>query len=182
MATLSETDVDKLIEDNMGLVYNIISNRFLQYINDDDIVQCGRIGLWKAAKSFNPNLGFQFCTYAGTCIENEIKMEFRRNSRVIPSYITGFISLDAPISSDESESSFVSDIISDTYSRMEESETLSVIQDILDTLNERDRQIIQFYMEDYNQKDIGKMTGLSQPHVSRRIKAIMKQIRQKLEE
>lgn len=67
----------KLIEDNLNLVYSVISKRYPNCIKDEDIIQCGRLGLCKAADRWDENLG-AFSTFAYKCITNEIKLEFRR--------------------------------------------------------------------------------------------------------
>lgn len=66
----------QLIEDNMNLVYFLISKRYPTFIGDDDIAQCGMIGLCRAADTWNEDKS-AFSTYASSCILNEIKREFR---------------------------------------------------------------------------------------------------------
>lgn len=79
---LEKTDRDRLISDNMGLVYacaNRFKNRGAEY---EDLVQCGCIGLVKAADGFDPTLGFRFSTYAVPAILGEIKRVFRDSGSV----------------------------------------------------------------------------------------------------
>ena len=66
----------QLIEDNMNLVYFIISREYPTYLQDEDIIQSGMLGLCKAANSWEER-GL-FSTYAGRCIRNEIRQEFVR--------------------------------------------------------------------------------------------------------
>lgn len=67
--------INELIEDNMNLVYWIISRQYPTFLHDDDVIQSGMLGLCKAANTFDPNKGV-FSTYAGRCIRNEINQEF----------------------------------------------------------------------------------------------------------
>ena len=67
---------NKLIEDNMSLVYFIINKYYPTYITDEDIVQAGMLGLCKAGDTWNEDKG-AFSTYAAICIRNNIRMEFR---------------------------------------------------------------------------------------------------------
>ena len=71
---------ETLFHENIKLVYWLIRKYYPQYIYDDDVIQCGMIGLWKASKSYDPEKS-KFATYAVKCILNEIKMHFRRESR-----------------------------------------------------------------------------------------------------
>lgn len=79
---LEKTDRDSLINDNMGLVYSC-ANRFKNMGAEyEDLVQCGCVGLIKAADGFDPSLGFKFSTYAVPAILGEIKRVFRDGGAV----------------------------------------------------------------------------------------------------
>lgn len=73
-------DKNKLIEDNMNLVYYLISRYYPTFIKDEDLIQCGMVGLCKAANSSNA-IKYKFSTYASACILNEIKSEFIRRKK-----------------------------------------------------------------------------------------------------
>ena len=64
---------NRMVEENMGLVYSI-ARRFLNRGYDaEDLTQIGAIGLIKAVKKFNPEFNVQFSTYAVPMITGEIK-------------------------------------------------------------------------------------------------------------
>ena len=69
-------DVQTLINENMNLVYYIIHKYYPTFADDADITQCGMVGLCKAANTWDESKS-AFSTYAGKCIQNEIKREFR---------------------------------------------------------------------------------------------------------
>ena len=68
---------DDLITENMKLVYYIVSKDYPTFIRDEDIIQCGMLGLCKAAQNWDESKA-KFSTYAGKCIRNEINQEFIR--------------------------------------------------------------------------------------------------------
>lgn len=68
---------NELIEQNMKLVYYIISKDYPTFIRDEDIIQSGMLGLCKAAQNWDSTKS-QFSTYACKCIRNEINQEFIR--------------------------------------------------------------------------------------------------------
>ena len=70
----------QLIEDNMNLVYFIVSHEYPTYLYDEDIVQSGMLGLCLAAENFDEEKG-EFSNYAGKRIRGEIKKEFVRRKR-----------------------------------------------------------------------------------------------------
>ena len=47
----------------------------------EDLISIGTIGLIKAINTFNPVKKIKLATYASRCIENEILMYLRRNSK-----------------------------------------------------------------------------------------------------
>lgn len=71
---MTEAEKQQLIEDNMKLVHYIISREYPTYAFDEDIIQCGMVGLCMAANSWK-GLGL-FSTYAGKCIRSAIRQEF----------------------------------------------------------------------------------------------------------
>lgn len=68
---------NKLVSENLGLVY-ACANKFRgRGVEFDDLVQSGCIGLVKAAEGFDESKGFMFSTYAVPAIIGEIKRIFR---------------------------------------------------------------------------------------------------------
>ena len=73
---------NRMVEENMGLVYSI-ARRFLNRGYDaEDLMQIGAIGLIKAVKKFNPEFNVQFSTYAVPMITGEIKRFLRDDGAV----------------------------------------------------------------------------------------------------
>lgn len=73
---------NRMVEENMGLVYSI-ARRFLNRGYDaEDLTQIGAIGLIKAVKKFNPEFNVQFSTYAVAMITGEIKRFLRDDGAV----------------------------------------------------------------------------------------------------
>lgn len=73
-----KTDLkDKIIQNNLSLVYSLI-NRYRHTNSDrEDLFQIGCIGLLKAVENFDPTYNVQFSTYAVPLILGEIKRYFR---------------------------------------------------------------------------------------------------------
>lgn len=70
---------EKLVEDNLRLVYYVIEEftnkqytKDNTFLDEDDLFQIGSLGLVKAARAFDKNLGNSFSSFAVTCIRNEI--------------------------------------------------------------------------------------------------------------
>ena len=74
--------LEKLIEDNMGLVKNIARRFFGRGTEYEDIVQIGTIGMIKAAKSFDESYNTVFSTYAVPLIIGEIRRFLRDDGMI----------------------------------------------------------------------------------------------------
>ena len=73
---------ERLVEINLPLVYSIAA-RFKERCDDmGDLVECGTIGLVKAFKTFDPERGCAFSTYAVPLIFGEIR-RFLRDDGII---------------------------------------------------------------------------------------------------
>lgn len=73
---------DKIIEDNMGLVYSAARRFCGRGCDFEDLCQLGCIGLIKAADRFDPSAGNRFSTYAVPLIIGEIK-RFLRDDGIV---------------------------------------------------------------------------------------------------
>lgn len=61
-----------LIMINEGLVKKVARKCQNSMVSFDELCQAGRIGLYRALQGYNPELGYQFSTYAYPCIWSEI--------------------------------------------------------------------------------------------------------------
>lgn len=67
----------KLVQDNMLLVYKLAHRYKSKYVEYEDLVSTGTIGLMKAIKQFDKNYDVEFSTYAVPLILGEIRRFFR---------------------------------------------------------------------------------------------------------
>lgn len=73
-------DKNKLIEDNMKLVYYLVKKYYPTFINNDDVIQEGMVGLCMAADSYDESKS-KFSTFASRCILNQIRYYFKANQK-----------------------------------------------------------------------------------------------------
>lgn len=174
-----EDDPDRTIRENERLIYYIIRNKLNRndLVYDEDIVQCGRIGIYKAWKSYDPTKG-KWSTYMTRCITNEIFMEFRRRrnsnnkfyedcerlNRIIDDGKGGECELQDFLAFEDSS---FDDVISDDEAKWNE---------IYNSLSLREQNIIHWLDLNYTQSDIGEMLGISQSYVCRLIKQMKNKI------
>ena len=89
------TAKSRLIEHNLRLVVYIAKKFDNTGIGVEDLISIGTIGLIKSINTFNPQKNIKLATYASRCIENEILMYLRRNSKTKME-----VSIDEPLNVD----------------------------------------------------------------------------------
>ncbi len=176
---------NKLIEHNIRLVIHIINNHFCNTtVDTQELFELGIIGLIKGIDTFDPRKGTSFATYVSKCITNEVLMCLRKTkSHGI------HISLDECINTDDGGNELLlKDVLEDDEILPEDSyinkETYAEIIQIINMLPERDKKIVMmsfgFGSRRYSQKEIAEYLGISQSYVSRKLKANVKIIGEKL--
>lgn len=80
---------DRLIEANLRLVVSVARRYVNRGLDLEDLIQAGNIGLLRAAKKFNYQLGFRFSTYATWWIRQAVTRAISDQGRTvrIPSHL-----------------------------------------------------------------------------------------------
>ncbi|CAM3574899.1 RNA polymerase sporulation sigma factor SigE [Marinicrinis lubricantis] len=171
-----------LIERNLRLVVYIARKFENTGIHIEDLVSIGAIGLIKAVNTFDPEKKIKLATYASRCIENEILMYLRRNSKTRTE-----VSFDEPLNIDwDGNELLLSDVLGTEndiiYKNIEEQVDRKLLVKALDKLSERERTIMELRFglvdgEEKTQKDVADLLGISQSYISRLEKRIIKRLR-----
>ncbi len=175
-----------LIERNLRLVVYIARKFENTGINVEDLISIGTIGLIKAINTFKVDKKIKLATYASRCIENEILMYLRRNSKT-----KSEVSIDEPLNVDwEGNELLLSDILGtegDLISKnIEEEVDKTLLNQAMDKLSGRERQIVQMRFgilpetEERTQKEVADILGISQSYISRLEKKIMSRLKKEI--
>lgn len=175
-----------LVERNLRLVVYIAKKFENTGIDFEDLISIGTIGLMKAINTFNLDKNIKLATYASRCIENEILMQLRRNSK-----IRNEVSIDEPLNKDgDGNELLLSDILgtdSDITSKAIEDEVdMKLLKIAISNLEEREKYIMQLRFgigtnqKERTQKEVADMLGISQSYISRLEKKIMKKMKKEI--
>ena len=175
-----------LIERNLRLVVYIARKFENTGINVEDLISIGTIGLIKAINTFKTDKKIKLATYASRCIENEILMYLRRNTRIKTE-----VSIDEPLNVDwEGNELLLSDILGTDvdiiYRNIEEEVDRQLLANAIQKLNEREREIIilRFGLNtdgiEKTQKEVADMMGISQSYISRLEKKIISRLKKEI--
>lgn len=156
---------DDMFEQNMRLVHWVVGRYFPSYCLDDDVIQEGYIGLWKACKAFNPERG-AFATYAVPCILNNIRMHFRRQSKA---ELLCTVSIDAEVPGQDGIS--FAEFIEDPRGTPEYAE--GKVWQFIAGLQGIEAKVMQQLLQGTTQAEAAKALGISQSYFSRIRKSLL---------
>ena len=184
LARLAQGDQEakgQLIERNLRLVVYIARKFENTGIGIEDLISTGTIGLIKAVNTFDGEKKIKLATYASRCIENEILMHLRKNSK-----IRYEVSIDEPLNIDwDGNELLLSDILGtepDLITRtMEDAGDRKQLLSAITKLTEREKRIVElryglFGLEEKTQKEVADMMGISQSYICRLEKRIIKRL------
>lgn len=178
---------NKLVEHNLRLVVYIAKKFDNTGVGVEDLISIGTIGLMKAINTFNPEKNIKLATYASRCIENEILMYLRRNSKTKLE-----VSIDEPLNVDwDGNELLLSDILGTSedviYRDLEREVNCKLLRKALQILNEREQTIIRLRFgidskaeKELTQKEVADLLGISQSYISRLEKKIMKRLKKEI--
>ncbi len=173
-----------LIERNLRLVAHIVK-KYQSYEDDtEDLLSIGTIGLIKAVVTFDPDKCVRLGTYAARCIENEILMHLRAKKKSAKE-----VSLYEPIGTDrEGNEIQLFDIIEseadDAHQKIELKDDIQILYNKVEAeLSPRERLVLKmryglYNEEEYTQREIAKLLGISRSYVSRIEKSAIEKLRE----
>ncbi|MGL4761480.1 MAG: RNA polymerase sporulation sigma factor SigE [Sarcina sp.] len=174
-----------LIERNLRLVVYIARKFENTGVGVEDLISVGTIGLIKAVNTFNPEKNIKLATYASRCIENEILMYLRKNSKV-----KAEISFYEPLNIDwDGNELLLSDILGTendiVYNLIEDEVDRQLLVVAMENLTEREKEIIilrfgLYGKKEKTQKEVADMLGISQSYISRLEKKIIKRLKKEI--
>ena len=176
-----------LIERNLRLVVYIARKFENTGVNIEDLISIGTIGLIKAINTFKPEKKIKLATYASRCIENEILMYLRRNSKTKME-----VSIDEPLNVDwDGNELLLSDILGteeDTiYRDLETEAERKLLVRAINQLSSREKLIVKmrFGLDnpdgiEKTQKEVADLLGISQSYISRLEKKIMQRLKREI--
>lgn len=177
----------KLIEHNLRLVVYIAKKFDNTGVGVEDLISIGTIGLIKAINTFNSEKKNKLATYASRCIENEILMYLRKNSR-----LRYEVSIDEPLNIDwDGNELLLGDILGtddDEVSRGVEDEVeRRMLNHAIEALTPREKKIVQLRYglnqqesREMTQKEVADRMGISQSYISRLEKKIIGRLKKEM--
>lgn len=172
-----------LIERNLRLVAHIVKKYQSCEEETEDLLSIGTIGLIKGVVTFNPDKCVRLGTYAARCIENEILMHLRARKKS-----SREVSLYEPIGTDrEGNEIQLFDIIEtedDAHRKVALKDDVKMLYTRVESeLSPRERLVLKmryglYHEEEYTQREIAGILGISRSYVSRIEKSAIEKLRE----
>lgn len=163
-------DKAKLVEENIKLAH-FVARKYMNSmaVEYEDLFQQCCIGLVRASNSYKEEAQVKFSTYAVSCMENEMRLVYRKKFK---EYGKIAYSLESEVKLPSGNVVELYELLEDEDSNFEESLINNdTLERLMKVLSSREREIvIQNYILDYDQKIISQMMDCTQSNVSRILK------------
>lgn len=149
--------------ENEKLVYHVVNRKFPTFVGNEDLIQEGCLGLWKACNTYDESEDAQFSTYACQVIVNNIRMYLRTILKPTD-ILRDADSLDAKAYDDPNGYDYY-----DIYGM--DMEWLDS-QEFMKHLTDRQKRIVCLRVKGYTMRDTAEKIGVSSTVVWRELKRI----------
>lgn len=162
---------DVLIVHNLRLVVYIAKKFESKTASVEDMISIGTIGLIKAVNTFVPSKNIKLATYASRCIENELRMHFRRERKNAPT-----LSLQETLDAGKEDSALtLADVLQDGFcmeDSCEKQDDAQRLRRLIEGLPARERKLILLRyglagQPPLTQLETAKLLQISRSYVSR---------------
>lgn len=183
----SETAEEILIEKYKSLVKNKAKAYYIAGADNEDVVQEGMIGLFKAIRSYDANKEAAFKTYADTCINSQIITAIKKANRRKHQPLNESISLYSEVSEGDWETT-MQDVLEGSGENDPEAMTLA--REIAESLREAGSEIFSAFewkvwsekLKGHDYQEIAQTLQKSPKSIDNALQRIKKKILAYLEE
>ena len=174
---------DYLMEKHKNLVRKKARALYLIGGDNDDLIQEGMIGLYKAIRDFDPERGASFHTFADLCISRQLYTAVQASQRQKHQPLNSYVSL-SDSDNEEQTSSRASYAANDVRNRNPEElfiarENLEDMEDLIEKkLSRFEREVLRYYLSGMNYSQIADTLGKSSKATDNALQRIKKKIKQ----
>lgn len=180
-----EAIVDFLMEKYKNLVKSKAKAMFILGADNDDLIQEGMIGLFKAIRDYAPGHDTSFVTFANLCISRQMYTAVDNSRRKKHSPLNSYVSLySGPVGSENEDASFIENLISLTERNPEEllidNERFDdLMNSILSAVSPLEKQVLELTITGMDYTEIAGVLGRDEKSIDnalQRLKGKIKKI------
>ena len=173
--------LDYLMEKYKNMVRKKARTMFLIGGENDDLIQEGMIGLFKAVRDYQPDRDAAFQTFASICVDRQIYNAIQSSNRQKHQPLNSYISLSEQDGENEEH-------LGDNWGENPESIIIDqenvqdLEQEITATLSPMENQVLEYYLEGNGYGEIAQIMGKTPKSIDNALQRIRIKIREQLEQ
>lgn len=182
--------VDFLLEKYKNLVRKKARTLYLIGGDNDDLIQEGMIGLYKAVRDFQGEKDNSFIRFASLCVERQLYNAVKGANRLKNSPLNTYISLDVPMGVDEMTGE-TGQTLGETLERTGMSNPEDILIDrervgkieeyIRKYLSSFEQSVVNLYIDGMNYQQIAQQLGKTPKSIDNALQRIKKKLGEKIE-
>lgn len=176
-----ETEIlDYLMEKYKNMVRKKARAMFLIGGDNDDLIQEGMIGLFKAVRDYQPEKEASFQTFARICVDRQIYNAIQNSNRQKHQPLNSYISLSQEDGDNEEH---LPDMwVENPESIIIDQENVRDLeQEITCTLSPMENQVLDYYLDGNGYTEIAKIMGKTPKSIDNALQRIRGKIKEQLE-
>lgn len=172
--------LDYLMEKYKNMVRKKARTMFLIGGENDDLIQEGMIGLFKAVRDYQPDRDAAFQTFASICVDRQIYNAIQSSNRQKHQPLNSYISLSEQDGENEEH-------LGDNWGENPESIIIDqenvqdLEQEITATLSPMENQVLEYYLAGNGYGEIAQIMGKTPKSIDNALQRIRIKIREQLE-
>ena len=169
--------LNEIIERYKTLIEIRVSNYFINGAEKDDLMQEGRIGLFKAIMNYDPVKDASFNTFANLCIERQLINAVKNSNRQKHMPLNNYVSLNGSDddSSTETIDTVLNNSVEDPLDTITKKEYMNEINDTLDkNLSDFEKDVLDLLLKGYKYEEIAKRLDSNSKAIDNAIQRIRK--------
>ena len=176
-----ETEIlDYLMEKYKNMVRKKARAMFLIGGDNDDLIQEGMIGLFKAVRDYQPEKEASFQTFARICVDRQIYNAIQNSNRQKHQPLNSYISLSQE--DGENEEHLPDMWVENPESIIIDQENVRDLeQEITCTLRPMENQVLDYYLDGNGYTEIAKIMGKTPKSIDNALQRIRGKIKEQLE-
>lgn len=176
-----ETEIlDYLMEKYKNMVRKKARAMFLIGGDNDDLIQEGMIGLFKAVRDYQPEKEASFQTFARICVDRQIYNAIQNSNRQKHQPLNFYISLSQE--DGENEEHLPDMWVENPESIIIDQENVRDLeQEITCTLSPMENQVLDYYLDGNGYTEIAKIMGKTPKSIDNALQRIRGKIKEQLE-
>ena len=169
--------LNEIIERYKSLIEIRVSNYFINGAEKDDLMQEGRIGLFKAIMNYDAEKDASFNTFANLCIERQLINAVKNSNRQKHMPLNNYVSLNGSDddSSSENIDTVLNNSVEDPLDTITKEEYMNEINDTLDkNLSDFEKNVLDLLLKGYKYEEIVQKLDSNSKAIDNAIQRIRK--------